>query len=471
MLDGIKNIFDRAIKRQDGWRNVVTNLGVGRSRTNSTHVGYTNQLDRYTLNELYRSNGIAKRIVSIVVDDALRGFVQCDPEIMDEFVRLKFKQKINDACCFGRLYGGAIIIAFIDDGMSLEKPLNYKRVNRVLSLRAFDRYEIQWTPDDLCRNFYKEYYGEPEVFTIRAHGYMQETDYFKIHRSRCFVVGGDVTDNQEKLNNQGWDNSVLQLCYNALRDYGIIVSSSSEIVQDFVQVLMKMNGLSDKLSRPDGEAEVKTRLDMLDISRSNANTILLDGDGAEDYEKKSSSVAGLADLWDRFSECVCAVSGIPATKLFGRSPAGLNSTGQSDLNNWHDVVNGYRSDQIEPIINWLLGIVKVQQGWQAKPETYEWEFPALLSPSEIELAEIKKKYAEIDAMYIDRGAIDPSEAWQARFGEGAFNINIQLTPQETDKTELEIEEENQDLLESEITQEEKSKQVLDAIYDKVKANE
>ena len=155
--------------------------------------------------------------------------------------------------------------------------------------------------------------------------------------------------NSSKTNNQGWDDSVLQACYNSLRNYGIIANSSIEIVQDFVQVIMKMNGLSDKVANGQMD-KVLARLDIIDRSRSGQNTILLDGDGSEDYEKRSSSISSLADLWDRFSEAICATTGIPATRLLGRSPAGLNSSGESDLKHWHDIVSAYREDQIEPCI-------------------------------------------------------------------------------------------------------------------------
>lgn len=204
---------------------------------------------------------------------------------------------------------------------------------------------------------------------------------------------------------------------------------------------MKMNGLSDKVANGQMD-KVLARLDIIDRSRSGQNTILLDGDGSEDYEKRSSSISGLADLWDRFSEAICATTGIPATRLLGRSPAGLNSSGESDLKNWHDIVNAYREDQIEPCISWLLEILKNQQSWKQKPDSFDWTFPALHAPSEIEFADIKKKYAEIDVMYIDRGAISANQAWQERFGNGEFKYDIQLAKIDDSENNLEDNLEN-----------------------------
>ena len=418
----------QAFLRQDNWVNPLTRLGVGNSRTNNTVFRKGSTLDKHVLSEMYRADGIAKRIINSVVDDSLRGFINAEAELLKEFKRINAKQVMFDAASFGRLYGGAIIVALVDDGLSLEQPLNPAKVNKLVSLKVFDRHQLSCQPEDICDDFCQEFYGEPEIFTVtkKQNMFNAKNDvFFKVHRSRCFVFGGARMCNVSKSHNDGWDDSVLQSCYDALRSYGIIVNSSVEIVQDFVQVIMKMNGLSDKVANGQME-KVLARLDIIDRSRSGQNTILLDGDGSEDYEKRSSSISGLADLWDRFSEAICAASGIPATRLFGQSPAGLNSSGEGDLKNWYDIVSAYREDQIEPCINWLLEIMQNQQEWQNKPSSLDWSFPALHSPSEKEYAEIKKNYAEIDMMYIDRGAISASEAWKERFGSGEFKYDIKL---------------------------------------------
>lgn len=423
----MKNYLKNLFKRNDGWVNKYTGLGSSSSRTTNTLFQAGTRLDRYTLAELYRTNGLAKRIVNIVVDDAMRGFVCGEEELIKELKRLKAKQAIFDAASFGRLYGGAIVIALVDDGMPLERPLDTKRVNKLISLRVFDRHQVSWTNDDLCDDFFKEWYGEPELFTITNNNNALTGDelFFKIHRSRCHIFGGERVCNNARSTNCSWDDPILQSCYDSLKSYGIIASSSVEIVQDFVQVIMKMNGLMDKVTSGQ-EEKIQRRLDIIDRTRSTQNTILLDGEGEEDYEKRASSVSGLSDLWDRFSEAISASTGIPATRLFGRSPAGMNSTGKSDMKNWYDIVSAYREDELEPCITWLLNIVENQQAWKNKPDSFEWHFPSLEEPSEIEFADIKKKYAEIDMMYVDRGAISAADAWQERFGSGEFKYNIQL---------------------------------------------
>ena len=114
-----------------------------------------------------------------------------------------------------------------------------------------------------------------------------------------------------------------------------------------------------------------------------------------------------------------------------------------------------------------------QKTWKNKPKTFDWEFPSLVATSDLETAKIRKEYAEIDCMYIDRGAIDASEAWQQRFGQEKFNYNIKLSEPETD-TLLEDEES----LIAELKAEEakstnenkesaKTKKIMDSLYQKI----
>jgi phage-related protein (TIGR01555 family) len=436
----MKNIFKKLF-RQDSWVNHATNLGVSTSRTNNTVYIPNLVLSKRTLEGLYNDDGIAQRIVESVVADSLKGFINADVALLAEMKRIKAKQKIFEAGSFGRLYGGALLVAFIDDGQELSKPLNLERIHKVSSLQVFDRYQVRFEEEDICHDIYQEHFGEPEIYTIvkQQYGYMKGEELcFKVHASRCFLFGGQRLSSTATIRNKGWDGSILQACHNSIRNYAIINNSSVEIVQDFVQPIMKMSGLSDKASSGELDA-VRRRLELIDRSRSSQNTIMLDSEGGEEYTKLPSTVSGLSELWEQFSETICATTGIPASRLFGRSPSGLNASGESDMKNWHDIVSTYREDQIEPCITWLTNIMQNQQNWQEKPTDFTWAFPLLDNPSEAELAEIRKKYAEIDAIYIDRGGISASGAWQERFGSGQFQRDIQLAKIEEVDEEEEIE--------------------------------
>ena len=49
-------------------------------------------------------------------------------------------------------------------------------------------------------------------------------------------------------------------------------------------------------------------------------------DAEDTYDQKTASFATLPDIIDRFMQMVSAASGVPMTRLFGISAAGLNAT-------------------------------------------------------------------------------------------------------------------------------------------------
>ena len=60
---------------------------------------------------------------------------------------------------------------------------------------------------------------------------------------------------------------------------------------------------------------------------------------------------GLPDVYDRVMMDVAGAAKTPVTKLFGRSPAGMNATGESDMNNYYDYIDGLRENQLGQLWN------------------------------------------------------------------------------------------------------------------------
>lgn len=432
--------------RLDGFSNIMTGIGARNSRVNRTvYEPSCPVLDQVTLTDIYRSNGLGRRIVNLIIDDAMRTFIQADNNLLKALSGIKAKQHITDAATWARLYGGSILIAFVDDGRQLDKPLDYNRINKLVALRAYDRYQVSWLPDDLSRNVHDGFYGEPEIFMVAPIG----GEPFRVHRSRVHIFDGERIPNRVRVANAYWGDSVLQSVYESLRNYGSTMNAAAEIVQDFIQTVLSVNGLQSLIAQGMDEC-VNDRLKVLDLSKSVAKTVLLDAEN-ETYSKQASSVAGLADLWDRFTESICGTTGIPMSRLVGRSPGGINSTSQNDLENWDNVVDAWRTDEEAPCINWVVKILEAQRHWDGKrPASFEWEFPSLKVANEHEVAQIKLLNAQVDAVYMDRGAVDPRFMFEKRYEGGSFKADPFIDPNEIKKYQpdeiIEVMPENHDLI-------------------------
>jgi hypothetical protein len=124
------------------------------------------------------------------------------------------------------------------------------------------------------------------------------------------------------------------------------------------------------------------------------------------------------------AEAVGAASGVPVSKLFGKSASGLAATGEGDAENWFADVGSYQTRKLSPPILRAMRIYSrakdAPTGGEALTKTaVEW--PPLQVPTAKEEAEAYLTRANGDAVYIDKGVIDPAAVAVARFGRGRYS--------------------------------------------------
>jgi hypothetical protein len=125
------------------------------------------------------------------------------------------------------------------------------------------------------------------------------------------------------------------------------------------------------------------------------------------------------------------------TKLFGISPGGLNSTGDSDMYQYYDMVRAKQQTELLPILERLVHIISE---WQKIPEP-KIVFNPLEQMTEKEQAELDEKKAQTEKMkmetyqgYIDMGIMSPEVAEEVEFGDTLKEIRQKIG--ETSKEEL-----------------------------------
>ena len=106
-----------AMTRSDGVVNAALNLGGRGDPVSHTKYAVPKILGRNNLSNIYRSDGLGKRVVDVIIDDGMREWIEADDNLIDEMKRLNAKAEITDAFRWGRLYGGAVIVALLDDGL------------------------------------------------------------------------------------------------------------------------------------------------------------------------------------------------------------------------------------------------------------------------------------------------------------------------------------------------------------------
>ncbi|MDR1439846.1 MAG: DUF1073 domain-containing protein, partial [Clostridiales bacterium] len=203
---------------------------------------------------------------------------------------------------------------------------------------------------------------------------------------------------QERIAESHWGQSEIEAIYDEIvkRD-NVSYNLASLTFRANVNV-QEMDNV-DQLFALGGASEQRRFWDVLQaqsVLESNLGTRIINrGDKVHQLQY---SFAGLPEVYDAMMMDVAGAARIPVTKLFGRSPAGMNSTGESDLQNYYDYVEQKREFEFRPIIEKLLPVMALS-AWGELPDGLDFSFESLRTPTEAEKAEIahKKTLAVIEA--------------------------------------------------------------------------
>ena len=145
-------------------------------------------------------------------------------------------------------------------------------------------------------------------------------------------------------------------------------------------------------------------------------------------------MTGVKDIIEQAQYALSSVTGIPSAILFGRAPAGMNSTGKSDLENYYNMVERIRKRILKPNLSrliWLLGLAKDYN--LNLPQEYSIEFAPLWNLSGKEkaeteklIADTQKQKADAAKIYHDLGAIDAKEVRETLSNEKKYILDRSL---------------------------------------------
>lgn len=399
----------------DSLKNLVSGLGTGNDkRTHNEFVFSNNWLNFSQLEAAYTENWIARQIVDVPIEDAMREWrtFKC-PEAADiaaEEKRLGLVAKYSEGRKWSKLYGGAGILMVTDQPM--DQPLNLEAIKKggLKRLVTLDRWEIQPQlinfTDPIAEN-----YLLPEFYQVRGGSY-------RIHHSHIIRIDGESLPRRVRAFNEGWGDSRLRQVLDDLKDIVASRSGIATMIQESNVDVVTRDGLSNELAS-DEESNVLKRFALGAQMKSLVNMLLLDGE--ESYERKQLSFSGLEGILDKFMIWISGAADIPMTRLFGRSAAGMNATGDGDLNNYYDGLAGAQETRYRPELE-KLDEVLIRSAVGNIPEECEWQWNPLYQESGTELAQQELALAQANDIYYQQGSLQRSHIMLRLKGEGRYAI-------------------------------------------------
>jgi phage-related protein (TIGR01555 family) len=421
------------------YENVFLNLGTKNDRGSHTKIATPYLLNYQDLDNLYQSDGFARKIIDVSSEEMVRaGYclegVEDESVVLSALENISAQEKICDALRWCALHGGSLIVMLIDDGGLLEDPLNVGTIKSVEQLRVYDRWQVtRYVKYDDPKDFR---FGSTKIYQVSP---VEGAPYY-VHETRCLVFDGVPIPDRIRENNDGWGASKLQQCFDQLKSFGLSYYWANQLLERAQQAVHGIPELTNILRSPGGENLVRKRVDLVDMTRSINNTIVIDSN--ESYELKSTSLSGVSDIMDRMGLALSAVSGMPESLLFGRQQGGLNSTGKSDLENWYAKTAREQNTILLPQLDKLVTIQLHALGQYT--DKYLIKFKPLFVPSQKDMTETGYKRAQTFEILNSIGALDSTEIRKMLPAEGYFIDDIDDSEEEDDD-EVENEVENESL--------------------------
>lgn len=432
--------------RADGYVNMMNKYGTSKDTTE----GYRFRAEPVVPDELltmyYEGNGLFAKIIDTPAEEAIKhGFTlesTKDQKIEDFYTEaldeLDWEETAMTAIRWARLFGGSIAVMMINDGRGIDEPLDWRNIRSIDDIRVYDRSVIQpdyqsmfsYDPRDPFRTRGSRL-GMPEFYHVTS-----RTGTFTVHDSRCLVFqNGILPENTTNSIYQLWGIPEYVRINRAIRDAEVAHGSATKLLDRSVQAVYKMKDLAAELATEEGEDRVLRRLQTIDMARGLLNSITIDSEG-EDYDFRQFQFSGVSDVIDSTCNFLSALTSIPQTILFGRSPAGMNATGDADLENWYNYLERIQKRMVKKNLRYLLSVIfqaGVRTGEVDEVPKVKVEFNPLWSLSDTEQADLDQKRAQTQftraqtaQLYIDKQVIDPSEVRAKLADSEEFDVENML---------------------------------------------
>lgn len=433
--------------RADGYKNLMNKYGTKDDVSEQYRFESGDPVTDMELTLNYEENGLFSNIIDIPADDAVRsGFsygvndTRLENFINDSLDELEFEEKASLAIKWSRLYGGALMVMVIDDGRQIHEPVDWDNIRGVDELLVFERPLV--TPDYNSVYDYRPQngkwskFGMPEFYQV----FPVYGRAFRVHESRCLLFkNGTLPQSSSRAEYRFFGMPEYARIHKSLQETVTSHGNGVKLLDRAVQAIYKMNDLATLLETEEGEDIVLRRLRIIDMAKGIINSIAIDANG-EDYDYKTVTFSGVKDIVDATCNMLSAVTKIPQTKLFGRSPAGENSTGESDMENYYTFVEKIQKLNLKKnlgvLIDMILAAGKYKGKFKEIPD-YRLQFRSLWSLSEKERAEVDQAKAATELTkaqtaqaYVDMQAIDASEIRKKLAERGEFTINDILDNEE-----------------------------------------
>lgn len=404
-------------KGKDSFQNFALNLGVGTDNALSGSTYGFNPItrNRTLLEWIHRGSWLGGIAVDLVADDMTRAGIEIHadskPEVIDDvqqtLVRTGSWNAINEVAKWSRLYGGCIGVIMID-GQDPSTPLEPDKVGKgsYKGIQPLDRWMVEPSLNDLVTD-YGPYIGLPKFYraTSDAPGFKFKT----IHYTRCIRLEGVKLPYWQRVSENLWGISILERLYDRMIAFDSATTGTAQLAYKSYLRTYKVKGMREIIAAG-GEAQrvLEMYVKMMAMFQGVEGVTLLDSE--DDFQANGSvNMSGMSDALLQFGQQISGALQIPLVRMFGQSPAGLNSSGESDLRTYYDGINQQQNKDLLVPMTTLVKVISLSQSKKLSDD-FTISFRPLWQLSEAQKADIAARDTETVLSGEERGLVTPKTA-------------------------------------------------------------
>lgn len=427
----------------DSFQNFEARVGLG---TNNQASQYSYGFDfisrnRVQMEAMYRSSWVVGQAVDVVAEDMTRAGIEIgsdmDPDDKDKLnaaiERNALWDRLNDTVKWARLYGGALAVMLID-GQNPSTPLRSDTVGKdqFKGLFVLDRWLVQPSLNDLVTEMGPDM-GMPRYYDVVADSMALSRQ--RIHYSRVLRIDGVELPYWQKIAENLWGQSVIERLVDRLVAFDSTTVGAAQLVYKAHLRTLKVEKLREIIAMggPALEALIKN-VDMIRRFQSNEGMTLVDA--KDELQTDTYQFSGLDNVLMQFGQQLSGALQIPLVRLFGQSPAGLNSSGESDLRTYYDNIKQQQERRLRSPLTRLLDVLVRSELGTAPPEGFAYQFTSLWQLSDTEKANNAKTVTEAVTTALDAGLIDTATGMkELRASSHATGVFTSITDEQITEAE------------------------------------
>ena len=404
-------------RTRDSYQNFALNLGIGTDNalSGSTYGFNPISRNRTLLEWMHRGSWLAAMAVDLPADDATRAGIDiicdADPEeiqdVQDVLTRTATWQGVRDTFAWGRLYGGAIGVIQID-GQDYSKPLDPTKIGKgqYRGVVSLDRWMVEPSLNDLVSE-QGPYLGLPKFYRVTSDipGLRMKI----IHYTRVIRCEGVRLPYWQRVSENLWGISVIERLYDRMVAFDSATQGASQLAYKSYLRTIKIDGLREIIAEGgQALAALAQYVDMMRRFQGIEGMTMLDKN--DEFEPgNATNMTGMSEVMLQLGQQLSGALQIPLVRLFGQSPAGLNSTGESDLRTYYDGINQSQNNVLMVPMHVIVRAAALSEG-RKLPDKFKIVFRPLWQLSEEQKSEVASRDTETVLKAEERGVVSQQVA-------------------------------------------------------------